>query len=373
MKNKFLVSCSLALGIMIVSCSSDSGTKSTSTVPTDDTVLADSTVPSNMELEESVTLLAYDSFTPSEGIFDAFTAATGTKVNVVLGGDAGELVSKAILTAGKPEGDVLWGVDNTLSSRAIEGDIFEQYTSANTTSMSDDVTSLIAPDNVLTPVDTGDVCVNYDKAWFEKENIEPPASLADLIKPEYKNLLVTQNPNTSSPGLAFLLATIAKFGENSWQDYWSSLRDNGVKIVDGWTQAYTIDFSGSSGKGDYPLVVSYGSSPPAEVVFSDPPIAEPPTGVIESTCFRQVEFAGVLRGAKSPAAARALVDYLTSEAFQTDLPLTLFVYPVNTKVELPEVFTKFAVKPLNPLALPAKDIEENRTKWIELWTSAALR
>lgn len=374
MKHKLLLSCSLALSLVLVSCSSDATTTpSDDTASTDDTTQINNTIQENAETEESVTLLAYDSFTPSEGIFDAFTAATGTKVNVVLGGDAGELVSKAILTAGNPEGDVLWGVDNTLSSRAIDGDIFEQYTSKNTEFMGDDVTSLIAPDNVLTPVDTGDVCVNYDKAWFENKNIAPPSSLADLIKPEYKNLLVTQNPNTSSPGLAFVLATIAKFGENSWQDYWSSLRDNGVKIVDGWTQAYTVDFSGSSGKGDYPLVVSYGSSPPAEVVYADPPIAEPPTGVIESTCFRQVEFAGVLRGAKNPVAARALVDYLTSETFQADLPLTLFVYPVNTKVVLPEVFTKFAVKPTTPLSLSAPDIETNRAKWIELWTSAALR
>lgn len=366
MKHKLLLRCSLALSLVLISCSSES-------VSTNETGPTDESVPAAEQLEKSVTLLAYDSFTPSEGIFDAFTAATGTKVNVVLGGDAGELVSKAILTAGNPEGDVLWGVDNTLSSRAIAGDVFEQYTSENMALMNDDVTSLVAPDNVLTPVDTGDVCVNYDKAWFDSRSIVPPSSLADLIKPEYKNLLVTQNPNTSSPGLAFVLATIAKFGENSWQDYWASLRDNGVKIVDGWTQAYTVDFSGSSGKGAYPLVVSYGSSPPAEVVYADPPIAEPPTGVIESTCFRQVEFAGVLRGAKNPTAARALVDYLTSDAFQADLPLTLFVYPVNTKVSLPEVFTKFAVKPASPLALPAADIEENRTKWIELWTSAALR
>lgn len=246
----------------------------------------------------SLTLLAYDSFTPSDGIFDAFTNETGIKVEVVTGGDAGELVAKAVLTAGEPEGDVLWGVDNTLMSRAVEADVFVPHRSRHIDDLDPTAVALVA-DDLLTPVDTGDVCVNYDKSWFNEKKLAPPVSLEDLVKPDYKGLLVVQNPNTSSPGLAFLLATIARFGEDGWQDYWSALRDNEVKVVDGWTEAYTIEFSGSSGKGSRPLVVSYASSPPAEVVYSDPPIDAPPTAVIESTCFRQVEFAGVLRGTKT--------------------------------------------------------------------------
>lgn len=321
---------------------------------------------------KSVTLLAYDSFTPSKGIFDSFTKETGITVNVVTGGDAGELVAKAVLTAGNPEGDVLWGVDNTLMSRAIDAEVFSSYESANVDDL-DEAAKALVSDNLLTPVDTGDVCVNYDKAWFADKKIDPPTTLADLIKPEYKNLLVTQNPNTSSPGLAFLLATIAKFGENSWQDYWSSLRDNGVKIVDGWTEAYTVEFSGSSGKGSRPLVVSYASSPPAEVVYSDPPVSEPPTAVVGATCFHQVEFAGVLRGTKNEKAARKLVDFLSGPTFQADLPLTLFVNPANTSVELPKVFTDFAAKPTEALTLSPSDIEANRTTWLEGWKAAALK
>ena len=320
---------------------------------------------------DTLTIVAYDSFTPSEGIFDAFTEETGIKVEVVTGGDAGELVAKAVLTAGQPEGDVLWGVDNTLMSRALEADVFVSHRSAHVDDLDPQAVALVT-DDLLTPVDTGDVCVNYDKAWFGDKGITPPASLADFIKPEYKGLLVVQNPNTSSPGLAFLLATIAQFGENSWQDYWSSLRDNDVKIVDGWTEAYTVEFSGSSGKGSRPLVVSYASSPPAEVVYSDPPVSEPPTGVIESTCFRQVEFAGVLRGTDHEEAAGKLVDYLSGPAFQADLPLTLFVNPANTTVELPQVFTDFAVRPAAPLGIDPGDIGTNRTTWLEAWRAAAL-
>ena len=351
MKKKILVGATALLTI-VTACGNDDGNGSE---PTPD----------------KLTLLAYESFTPSEGIFDAFTAETGIKVDVVTGGDAGELVAKAVLTAGNPEGDVLWGVDNTLASRAIDGGVFVPHVSTHANDLDPAARKLVS-DDLMTPVDTGDVCVNYDKKWFDDKGLTPPATLADLIKPDYKGLLVVQNPNTSSPGLAFLLATIAEFGENSWQDFWSSLRDNDVKIVDGWTEAYTVEFSGSSGKGDRPLVVSYASSPPAEVVYSDPPVDEPPTGVIEATCFRQVEFAGVLRGTKYPRAAGQLVDYLSGPEFQADLPLTLFVNPANTKVELPKVFTDFAATPDDPLSIDPALIEKNRTTWLESWKASAL-
>ena len=297
-----------------------------------------------------VTLLAYDAFTPTEGIFDAFTAATGAKVKVVTSGDTGTLVSKAILTAGKPEGDVLWGIDNTLLSRAQKADLLTSYE----------------------PVDYGDICVNYDKQWFASRNIAPPTSLDDLILPAYEGLLVTQDPVASSPGLGFLLGTIAQFGTENWQDYWTSLKTNGVHIAADWTTAYTIDFSGSSGKGKYPLVVSYGSSPPAEMLYAEEPIDTPPTAVIESTCFRQTEYVGALRGTRNPALAAQLISYLLDIAFQESMPLSLFVFPINKKATLPELFTKFAVAPTNPLTLDPADIEANRDSWLNTWRDIIL-
>ena len=297
-----------------------------------------------------VTLLAYDAFTPTEGIFDAFTAATGAKVKVVTSGDTGTLVSKAILTAGKPEGDVLWGIDNTLLSRAQKADLLTSYE----------------------PADYGDICVNYDKQWFASRNISPPTSLDDLILPAYEGLLVTQDPVASSPGLGFLLGTIAQFGTENWQDYWTSLKTNGVHIAADWTTAYTIDFSGSSGKGKYPLVVSYGSSPPAEMLYAEEPIDTPPTAVIESTCFRQTEYVGALRGTRNPALAAQLISYLLDIAFQESMPLSLFVFPINKKATLPELFTKFAVAPTNPLTLDPADIEANRDSWLNTWRDIIL-
>lgn len=302
------------------------------------------------EKPTEVVLVAYDAFTPQEGIFDQFTKDTGVKVRVVTAGDTGTMVSKAILTAGKPEGDVMWGIDNTFLSRAQEAKLLTSYE----------------------PVDEGDICVNYDKNWFAQRNIPIPTTFEDLAKPAYKNLLVVQDPTTSSPGLGFMLATIAHFGESQWQNYWTQLTANGTKIVSDWTAAYTVEFSGSSGKGKYPLVVSYGSSPPAEVVYSATPIDEPPTGVMEATCFRQTEYVGVLRGTQNEDIAKQLVDYLLGKTFQESMPLTLFVFPVNKDAVLPEVFTKFAVRPSKPLTMSPDSIEKNRDAWLDAWRAIAL-
>jgi thiamine transport system substrate-binding protein len=299
---------------------------------------------------KEVTLLAYDAFTPSEGIFDAFTAATGAKVKIITGGDSGVLVSKAILTAGTPEGDVLWGLDNTLLSRAQKAQLLNSYE----------------------PVDYADICVNYDKQWFATHKIPTPSSLEDLVLPAYKGLLVTQDPVASSPGLGFLLGTIAHFGYDDWQDYWTSLKTNGVHIAPDWTTAYTIDFSGSSGKGKYPLVVSYGSSPPAEVLYAEKPISTPPTAVIESTCFRQTEYVGALRGTNNSKLAAQLISYLLDVPFQESMPLSLFVFPVNKKATLPDLFTKFAIAPKNSLTLDPADIEKNRDAWLNIWRDIIL-
>ena len=308
-------------------------------------VAASCTSSSSQNTATEVTLIAYDSFTPEEGIFDAFTQQTGATVKVVTAGDTGTMVSKAILTTGNPEGDVMWGIDNTFLSRAQKADVLLSYE----------------------PVDEGDICVNYDKEWFSERALAVPTSFEDLVRPEYSGLLTVQDPVNSSPGLGFLLGSIAHFGENNWEQYWRSLKDNKVNVAPDWTSAYYEAFSGSSESGQYPLVVSYGSSPPAEVVFAETPITEPTTGVIEATCFRQTEYVGVMRGTKNTELAEKLVEFLLGKEFQESMPLTLFVFPVNTEAVLPEVFEKFAVRPATPLTVEPKNIEDNREAWLDTW------
>jgi thiamine transport system substrate-binding protein len=325
----------------------------------------------------AITLVAYDSFPPKDTSLNAalaeFSKATGIDVKLVIAGDTGTMMAKAGLTAGNPEGDVMWGVDNTFLSAALDDKVFAAYESPEAKALAADLSSF-APGHEVTPVDFGDVCVNYDIAWFTTHNLRLPNTFEDLIDPAYKDLLVVENPGTSSPGLAFLMATIAHAGNDGWQTYWQALRANGVKVVDGWTTAYDDEFSGSAGSaGTRPLVVSYGSSPPAEVILADPPRTDAPTGVVTSTCFRQVEFAGVLRGTKHETEAHRLVDFLISARFQGELPLNLYVYPARADITLPEAFTKFAVVPAAPLTIDPKLIAVKRQQWQDEWTNIVLR
>lgn len=320
---------------------------------------------------DEIVLLAYDSFALSKGTIEGFTASTGIPVKVVTQGDAGELVNSAILTKDSPESGVLWGVDSTLLTRAIDAKIFTPYESTHASELDPKLRSL-APGNEVTPVDRGDVCVNYDKAALAKRGVQPPTSLADLADPKYKGMLVTQNPATSSPGLAFLFASIAKFGEDpatGWKDYWTKLRANDVKVVSGWTEAYETWFSAGGGKGDRPLVVSYGTSPAAAVLFGpDPKATEAPTGVVESTCYRQVEFAGVLNGPHTDE-AKELLDFLVSTPVQEDLQLNMFVYPSNTTAKIADEFTRFGVSPADSLELAPDAVSKGRETWTDEWTS----
>ena len=319
----------------------------------------------------TITLVTHDSFNVSKSVMRQFTKETGVTVKVLPSGDAGAAVNQAILTKSNPLGDVFFGVDNTLLSRALDEGIFVPYKSPELATVPKGLQ--LDSKHRVTPVDTGDVCVNYDKKYFADNRLPVPQTLEDLAKPEYKGLLVVENAATSSPGLAFLLATVGKFGNNGWRDYWSQLRNNDVKVVDGWEQAYSTEFSGSSGKGNYPLVVSYASSPPAEVVNADPKPSEAPTGVLLDTCFRQIEFAGILKGTSHQKAAKQFVDFMLSQRFQEDMPLQMYVFPAREGAKLPDEFTKFAEVAPKPLVLPTRDIARNRDTWITEWTDTVLR
>ncbi len=320
----------------------------------------------------TITLLTHDSFAVSEDVLDAFTEATGIKVKLLQGGDAGTVVNQAILTRGAPQADVLFGVDSTFVSRALREDLFLAYEAAGSENIPADL--VLDPKHRVTSIDYGDVCVNYDKAYFAEAGLPVPSTFGDLVDPRYQDLLVVENPATSSPGLAFLFATIDEFGEEGWQAYWEALADNGVEVTSGWEEAYYGSFSGGgTSEGTRPLVVSYGSSPTAEVVFADPPVDVAPTGVLASTCYRQVEGAGILAGTKHYDEAGAFLDFLLSLPFQEDVPLSMFVVPVNPAAVLPAVFVANRIEPTKGRALPAADIDAKREEWIEAWTNIMLR
>jgi thiamine transport system substrate-binding protein len=320
---------------------------------------------------DTVTLVTHNSFAVSKSVLRAFRDQTGVTVKILKAGDAGAAVNQAILTKDDPLGDVFFGIDNTFLSRALDAGIFERYSATGLDRVPEDLQ--LDDEHRVTPVDYGDVCVNYDKEWFATNDVAPPRTLDDLAAPAYRGRLVVMNPATSSPGLAFLLATIAEYGEDGWEDYWQRLRDNDVKVVDGWEEAYNGEFSAGAGDGDFPLVVSYASSPPAEVHYAEPPRDDAPTAVLTDTCFRQVEFAGLLEGAANAKAGRQLLDFMLTERFQADVPLQMFVFPARSGTPLPPVFTKFAAIPPDPFTLPPDEIGEQRDDWIDEWTNTVLR
>jgi thiamine transport system substrate-binding protein len=342
--------------------------------------VAPTTTPSG---PRTLTVMTHDSFAASDDVLKAFEQANNVKLNILKSGDAGAALNKAILARGNPLADVFYGVDNTFLSRALDADIFEPYMPQIDPSQMPPAEFWLdtAKPPRVTPVDYGDVCINYDKAYFKDKALAVPQTLQDLTDPKYKDLLVVENPATSSPGLAFMLATVAQFGPDKFLDYWKQLKANGVKVDDGWEAAYYTDFSGSSGKGPRPLVVSYASSPPAEVVFAKTPLADAPTGSVvgESpssgggACFRQIEFVGILKGTKNLDLARKFVDFMLSVQFQEDMPLQMFVFPVNPQAKLPEAFVKYAQVPKHPATLAPDDIAKNRDKWIQQWTEVVLR
>jgi thiamine transport system substrate-binding protein len=319
--------------------------------------------------------MTHDSFDVSEQVVAAFQESCNCEVRFLQAGDTGLMLNQAILSKGNPMADVIYGVDNTFLSRALSSDIMEPYQSAALADVPDRLE--LDPTFHLLPVDYGDVCLNYDKAWFEEHSLAPPDDLLALTEPEYEGLTVVENPATSSPGLAFLLATVGQFGttgDYAYLDYWADLRANDVLVTDGWEDAYWGNFTYAS-DGDRPIVVSYASSPPVEVYFAEQPFDEAPTGVVVSdgSCFRQIEFAGILKGTQNRDLAEQWIDFMLGISFQEDIPLKMFVFPANSQAELPDVFARFAEIPKNPAVVDPEAIESNREAWIEAWTRTVLR
>jgi thiamine transport system substrate-binding protein len=344
--------------LTLAACSSDDG-DATSATPAPSAAPDESAAPA---ASGEVTVVTHDSFAVPDDVVAAFEQESGLSVTFVAPGDGGTLVNQLILTKDAPLGDVVFGVDNTFASRAIDEGVFADYTS--TAPAAADAAAYAVPGSqALTAIDFSDVCLNVDNTWFEANGVAVPASFDDLLKPEYKGLLSVTNPATSSPGLAFLLATIAAEGDG-WQDYWTALNDNDLRVTSSWSDTYYTDFSAPNYGGDYPIVLSYASSPPSEVAEDGTEV----TSSLLDTCFRQVEYAGVLNGAKNPEAAQQVVDWMLSDDFQAAIPDNMYVYPVSTSVAIPDAWAEYAPLADSPWSLTPAEITEGRDSWIQEWT-----
>ncbi|MFM7069194.1 MAG: thiamine ABC transporter substrate binding subunit [Actinomycetes bacterium] len=314
--------------------------------------------------DREVVLVTYDAYALPSAAADAFTKATGARIKVVANGDSGAMLSSALLSAGAPQGDVIFGIDNLSASTALQGDLLSP---APRVSARIDRRYQLAGRGAsrLVPVDTGDVCVNIDAAWFQRNGVAPPTSLEQLADPAYRNLTVVESPVTSSPGLALLAGTIGRFGESEAFEFWSKLRDNGVRVRPSWDDAYFTDYTVSG--GDRPLVLSYATSPPAEVLLSECKRSSPQSTVLVDSCASQVEYAGVLRGARHPELAWKLVAFMQTTAWQRELPASNFVLPVVDGVPLPSAFRQWVPPVPRPMSVAPATVAARRDAWLEQW------
>ncbi len=311
-----------------------------------------------------VVLVTYDSFALPKEAAKQFEKETGARIEVLAGGDSSTVLTRALLSAGSPEGDVIFGIDNMIASRALSVDLLEPYSPAGLDRVYTSLTLAGEAGEQLVPIDHGDVCFNYDRGYFTSRDIPEPTTFEQLADPAYMNMTVLESPVTSSPGLAFLMGTVAHFGDSGWEDYWRSLKANGVKVRPSWDDAYYSDYTVSG--GDRPIVLSYASSPPVEVVSAEDGATEPASRVMVDTCVSQVEYAGVLKGTRNVELARKLIDFMLDDSWQKALPLSNYVYPA-VDVELPEVFSRWSPPVEDPLSMDPGDIDRHRDDWIESW------
>lgn len=319
---------------------------------------------------QTVTLLTHESFALPEALVEDFEARSGLELRVVTGGDAGEAVNRALLTRGRPVADVLFGIDDALIEREGARELFTPHAAEGLPAVPEE---LHFAGDLVTPVTLGYVVFNLDPAAFEERDLPLPDDLTDLADPAYAGTAVVPDPATSSPGLAFLLTTIARFGEGGdydWLDYWADLRDADVLVVSGWSDAYYTAFTRYG--GDRPAVLSYATSPAAEAMFAETPPESAPTVnlLCESCAWRQIEAAGVLAGTERPEAAARVVDFLLSPEVQEAVPESMFVHPVREDVDVPEAFTTYATLPDEgqTARLDPERIEAESAGWLDAWT-----
>ena len=316
-------------------------------------------------------VIVHSSFDLPKPLLAKFESEAGVKLKIVKGGDSGEMLNKLILTKKAPIADVVYGIDNAQAIKAKAADVLDAYDgSALSKEAQGDSKAEFA--GMAVAVDYGFVTLNYDKATVAKRGIPLPKSLEELTQPAYKKWLVVENPATSGPGYAFLLATIAHMGEEKAFEWWKSMRGNGMKVAKGWTEAYYTDFSRNGGA--YPIVVSYASSPAAEVFYSKEKLTDSPTAslFLPGAVFKQVEGVALIKGGKQRAEAEKFLEFMRSNDVQEAMQTTMWMFPMQNTTKRADVM-KYAPEPAKFDSMPAAVIAEKGAGWISRWTKTVLK
>lgn len=320
--------------------------------------------------QDTLTVLTYDSFAVSSDLVAAFEEANNVKLQFIEAGSGGEIIARAVLTKDDPVADVIIGFDYSQFGKVFSNDILESYESPELNNISE--IYKLDPENRALPFNFGEICINYDKQYFAENDIEIPTSLDDLLKPEYNGLLVTQDPSASNTGIGFLITTIAKYGEDGFVDYWNALIENGLVIGNSWSSTYYTNFSAASGNGEQPMVVSYTTSPAAEFIYSETGDAPTDSLTSDGMCYRSIEFCGILKNTKNRELAEKFIDTFIGKEWQEDLPMQMFVYPVNGQAQLPEEFELYGKPAENPVMMDPEEVSSKHDGWIRTWSEEVL-
>ncbi len=306
--------------------------------------------------DPDLVIYTYDSFVaewgPAPKVIPQFEAKYGVRVQTVSAGDAGQVLSRLILEKDSPRADVVVGLDNNLLARAADAGVLQPYRPAGADKLPPE--AVFDPGFRLTPFDYGYFAFVIDT----QKLADPPRSLEDLTDPRFRKKIILEDPRTSSPGLGFLLWTVAAYGDR-WLDYWQRLSPNILTIAEGWDAAYGMFTSGEA-----PLVLSYTTSPAYHV--ENEKTTRYQAAMFPEGHYAQIEGLGVVAGAKHADLARKFVDFALSEAFQKAIPLTNWMYPVIPTTALPDSY-RYAPKPQRPLSLDAKTVADNEQRWLAAW------
>lgn len=308
--------------------------------------------------EQEVTLVTHDSFKLDDALIAQLKKDTGITLKTVAADSGAKMVSQLTLKKDNPIGDAVYGIDTNVMGAVAKAGLVQDVNFALPESAKN-FTDPKVPG--AAPIDRGDVCLNYDIQYFKEKGLQPPASFDDLTKPEYKGMLVAEDPGESTTGLAYLTGTVQKYG-NGWEDYWKQLKANDVKVVSSWDTAYNVEFTAGEGKGTYPIVVSYASSPSFSVNKEG---TEAATAAVLATCYPQVEYAGVLTNAKNPEGAKKVVEWLLSKGVQEDIPNSMYMYPIDSTATIPDAMKKFAPLPSDTKPMDSDEVENQRADWVK--------
>jgi len=325
-------------------------------------------------------ILTYDASGLSDELLSDFTATTGYEINLIKTGDVGSILNIMAQTKDAPQADLMLGLDNTFLAQAIQMGLLQSHMS-NHGELLDSV-KISYSGGLATPFDHGYVCLNYDSAVVDGVNMSVPTSLWNLTEEEWKGKVAIPSPLSSSPGRAFLTATVDYFANDvdngtDYTDWWYEMEGNDLIITSGWSEAYETHYSGGYGPwtdghiGDANIVVSYCHSPGVEAFFGGNYTNSVALNLPRAS-FHQVEYTGIIAGAGDAQAAAAFIDYLLSEEVNANMPTQNSMYSVLKGQDLPETdgYRHHALIPEQPAEVTPTEIAEGLEDWLVEWSYA---